>query len=319
MERRNYHYSTGPYKPPLDTDVTIDSNATAIIGGMFEGYNFLSTITMPPSITTIADRAFYGCTALPTVALSPKITTIGRYAFYGCESLSSITIQSTNIEKSFVSDSDTLSAPKIPPSSIGRCAFAKCTSLSTVTIPPNIKFIDDTAFFGCTHLRSIEVNSSLLVIKKDRRHPGDHGIERINDKLGTLFDVLKQKSFSPISKELYIRLGMGKNIRFTFYGGTWIADYDAFVHWRKYSLKQQQEPTGRLPLFTALEKGVLWSEGLCDIVKGYGAAIETTDVVTCLEAFMLAAIGTNSNLETIYHLLLDHPAAIHPYVQDKQY
>jgi len=74
--------------------------------------------------------------------------------------------------------------------------------------------------------------------------------------------------------------------------------------------KQNFVPT----LFIASQQNVKWSDGLCNILNGYGAAIEDADVVTGLEAFMLAAAGKESDLETIYNLLLDHPAAINPYV-----
>jgi len=85
-----------------------------------------------------------------------------------------------------------------------------------------------------------------------------------------------------------------------------------FVNWRVYSRTRNDE--GRLPLFTASEQSVKWSNGVCAILKGYGAAIEDVDVVTGLEVFMLAAVGEESDLETVYNLLLDHPAAINPHV-----
>jgi len=87
---------------------------------------------------------------------------------------------------------------------------------------------------------------------------------------------------------------------------------DIFVNWKVFSnIKNKQ---GRLPLFIALEEGVKWSDGLDMILKGNGGAIENVDAVTGFEAFMLSAVGTNSNLETVFNLLQDHPAAINPYV-----
>jgi len=90
---------------------------------------------------------------------------------------------------------------------------------------------------------------------------------------------------------------------------------DVIVNWKMYSnLKDEQ---GRLPLFIALEQGVQWWDGLNMILKGNGGAIEDIDVATGLEAFMLSAVGTNTNLETVFKLLQDHPAAINPYLMMK--
>jgi len=134
--------------------------------------------------------------------------------------------------------------------------------------------------------------------------------DTINGKIGTLYDVFARKtSFSMISQSIYKRLNMGNE---KYYN-----DFDAifryyFVNWKIYSqIKNEQ---GRYPLVIASEQSITWSDGLCQILKGYGGAIEEVDVLTGLEAFMLAAIGTNSDMETVYNLLLDHPAAINPYV-----
>jgi len=90
---------------------------------------------------------------------------------------------------------------------------------------------------------------------------------------------------------------------------------DTMVNWKIFSHRKNKQ--GRLPLFIALEQGVKWSDGLNEILKGYGGAIEHVDVATGLEAFMLSAAGTNTNLETVFMLLHDHPAAINPYVMLK--
>jgi len=88
-----------------------------------------------------------------------------------------------------------------------------------------------------------------------------------------------------------------------------------FVNWQNYSQKRNKQ--GRLTLYTALEQEVTWSDGLGEILEGNGAAIEETDGITGVEAFMLAAVGSNSSLEIVFKLLEDHPAAINPYVMPR--
>jgi len=90
-----------------------------------------------------------------------------------------------------------------------------------------------------------------------------------------------------------------------------------FVNWKVYAKTKQSD--GRWALFTAIEKGLNWSDGLDKILDANGAAIEDQDVVTGLEAFMLAAVvSSNPNrryMESIYKLLRDYPPAIIPYVK----
>jgi len=100
-----------------------------------------------------------------------------------------------------------------------------------------------------------------------------------------------------------LRLGRSENID----------GYTYFVNWNIYANIRNKQ--GRWPLFTASEKKLKWSDGLREILEANGAAIENVDTATSLEAFMLAAVGSNSDLETVYSLLEDHPAAIIPYVK----
>jgi len=93
-----------------------------------------------------------------------------------------------------------------------------------------------------------------------------------------------------------------------------VMQYNAnvFINWRIYSKNRNEQ--GRLPLYTALENNFKWSDGLDKIWESNRTAVEEVDVTTGLEAFMLAAVGSKSNIGTIFHLLQDHPAAINPYV-----
>jgi len=124
--------------------------------------------------------------------------------------------------------------------------------------------------------------------------------------------VFLENSFSCISQKLFKLFGMdaGKI-------NEELCDQDdIFVNWKICSQRKNEQ--GRLPLYTALEQSVKWSDGLHGILEGNGGAIEEADVITGLEAFMLAAIGRNSEMETVYRLLKNHPAAINPYVRMTQ-
>ena len=157
----------------LDT-VTINSNS--VCKKFWGGY--LDTITKPRiliignSVTSIGDGAFKDCTSLTNITIPRSVASIGEYAFFGCSDLTSITI------------------PKFV-DSIGNYAFSNCNSLTSIivnyntrydsrdncnaiietttntlivgcknTIIPNtVTSIGNSAFSGCSGLKSIIVKS----------------------------------------------------------------------------------------------------------------------------------------------------------------
>jgi len=224
------------------------------------------------------------------VVIPPNLTVIESYAFTGCTSLTSVTMPPTI-------------------TTIEGSAFCYCTSLSAVTIPPSLRLIWSDTFWNCPNLETIELHPSLpcIIIKYGMRH---YHSSRINEKVGTLYNVFNQKPFFPLSKRMYKLITNNGND--TQYDD--VCDKDAiFVNWKVYSQKRNEQ--GRLLLYTALEQGVRWSNGLREIWEGNRAAIEEVDTITGLEAFMMAAVERNSSMETVYKLLIDHPGAINPYVR----
>jgi len=80
-----------------------------------------------------------------------------------------------------------------------------------------------------------------------------------------------------------------------------------YFDWKAFA--RTEDGAGRLPLFTAAERCAGWSN-LRKIFAANMPVIEVTDPVTGLEPFMLAAVGKKSDLESIYGLLREFPAAI---------
>merc|ERR1719401_2399074 len=81
-----------------------------------------------------------------------------------------------------------------------------------------------------------------------------------------------------------------------------------YVNWEQWA-----EHNGRSPLHGAAEANLCWEE-LKPILQRDKAAILAVDPKTNMEAFMLAAVGSDSKLESVYALLENHPAAVSPYV-----
>jgi len=171
--------------------------------------------------------------------------------------------------------------------------------------------IEHNSFFNCSKLTSIEVHSKLscICIKNGHNRHNHSGDEIINNKLGKLTNAFENLSLSPTSQKMCKLFLMEK-----YYLDMAVSQFTAslFINWRIYSKNRDEQ--GRLPLFTALEHNLELSDGLDKIWENNGAAVEEADITTGLEAFMLAAVGSNSYIGTIFHLLQDHPAALNPYV-----
>jgi len=212
-------------------------------------------------------------------------------------------------------------------------AFSECTHLKTIKLPDAVKCIGHEAFLGCTGLQSIKLPSDLISIAttafKDCNNmnlsieipPSIYAITLVDaepyqfcnnnkeefEESGILWEAFNSASvFSPVSIKIFGNLGLNTK-KYHIFNADW--RFRAFVNWGTYSNNKNEH--GRWPLHVEAERNLKWSEGLCEILEANGRAIEERDEATNMEAFMLAA---NGNLETIYSLLLDHPAVINPYV-----
>ena len=137
-----------------------------------------SSYVIPGSVTYIGGWAFSGCTGLKSVTIPSSVTEIGAGAFSGCTGLKSITVDKNNKNYSSVygvlfnkNKTKILTYPNakgssyVIPSSvtkIGDSAFEGCTSLKSVTIPNSVTEIGNYAFEGCTGLTSVTIPSSVL-------------------------------------------------------------------------------------------------------------------------------------------------------------
>jgi len=78
---------------------------------------------------------------------------------------------------------------------------------------------------------------------------------------------------------------------------------------RKKWASQNSRVDGRLPLITAAIQSRKWKY-VKQVFDLYMPVIEGKDGLTGLPLFMLAAIGGDSDFESVYNLLREYPAAI---------
>jgi len=92
----------------------------------------------------IGNRAFEACSKLATVELG-DVKTIGAYAFYRCKALTTIDLSGVVTVKND--------------------AFRSCKKLASVTLSNNILAIEDSAFFDCSALTTVNGTKNLTNIK----------------------------------------------------------------------------------------------------------------------------------------------------------
>lgn len=72
---------------------------------------------------------------------------------------------------------------------------------------------------------------------------------------------------------------------------------------------EARDENGRLPLCTAAAISLRWDK-MKLIFAANMPAIYNTDAITGLPLFVLSAVGQDSDMESIYHLLKEFPTAI---------
>jgi hypothetical protein len=164
--------------------VTIPEGVTNIEYHAFNGCSGLTAVTIPESVTSIKDAAFHGCSGLISVTIPERVTSIGNNVFNNCCGLTNINVDAVNAN--YASDNGVLfnkikttllkyPASKVGTSyiipnsvtSIGNSAFEGCSGLRSVTISERVTNIGDYAFNGCSGL-------SVVTIPEEVTNIGNH-------------------------------------------------------------------------------------------------------------------------------------------------
>jgi len=124
--------------------IVIASTVTSIGGWAFDRTSAIQQITLPDGLTMIDDSSFSDCSALTTINIPSGVTSIGPYAFYY-----------TNI-----------SQITLPPNLTRIDEFAfNGTPLTSIAIPSKVETIGGRAFYECTSLQNITVDSNNPYLK----------------------------------------------------------------------------------------------------------------------------------------------------------
>ena len=110
-------------------------------------------LVIPEGVTEIEPRVF-SCCDIESVEFPNSLRTIGEGAFSHCDKLKSVKF-GNGIEKIGNQNDDE------------GCSFAYCTELEEIEFPPSLKYLGQSAFYGCKNLRRVRFNDGLKIIDED--------------------------------------------------------------------------------------------------------------------------------------------------------
>ena len=251
----------------------------------FAGVPFSHRIVTPP-LLTIVKRATYLCTDCTAVEITKNIRGIHDSAFAWNKQNKKVHIESRYI-------------------AIANNALKYNSALQQITITRN--------------------NYCIVLYKSDKYF--DELFERdeltINDKLSTLENVIENHHNTLKEKRQYVisnydwrvwgimPLFSSKLKKVIGYNYDSAIEYEStienvFVNWtsctRNYGIPS--------PLLTAVKEDMPWEGITAEIFKANPDIVQNIDQSTNLMPFMIAAVGENSSLDSVFSLLIAYPGAI---------
>ena len=136
------------------------------IGNRAFAYTQIKALPEMLGLKRIGGEAFYGCKNLKKLTIPETVEYIGGGAFYGCSNIWSLTYNAINAEcESFMEPNAPLEKIVIGDKvrRLPRGIFSG-KEFSEVTLPACLERIDESAFYGCKNLTTINLSDSIRYI-----------------------------------------------------------------------------------------------------------------------------------------------------------
>ena len=161
--------------------INLPAELTVIPESAFSDCVSLENLSLPATVRTIGREALCNCKALTVITIPAATRTIDRDAFLGCTGVQAYTVDAENTEFKAVDGclcsmdgtlfkqyptGRTATSYTVPNgvTKVEDSAFFACTALQTVNLPNGLTEIADYAFSGCTALSDITLPPQVQTI-----------------------------------------------------------------------------------------------------------------------------------------------------------
>ena len=225
---------------------------------------------------------------LTSIIIPSNITSIVDNAFYQYSFLQAITLPPniTSLGDRAFFGCSLLRSIKLPSTitSLGDGVFCRCSSLHSITLPSSIKSLGNGVFYGCSSLESITLPPTIISLG-----------------YGVFYECSSLKSIN-------IPWSSASNTN-SKSGSLLIHALHEMKPCNIKSWSRTRNEDGRSTLCTVVTTSMKWIY-IKKIFDANMPAVYENDAWTGLSPFMLAAVGVNSDLESIYRLCRENPAAM---------
>ena len=142
------------------TDLVIPNSVTSIGESAFRGCSGLTSVTIPSSVTSIGWFAFSDCSGLTSVTIGNSVASIGDYAFSGCSGLNKAEFASIENLCGIRFETETAN-----PLYYAHHLYINGEELKDLVIPNSVTSIGSYAFYNCSGLTFVTINSNAIASK----------------------------------------------------------------------------------------------------------------------------------------------------------
>ena len=206
----------------LASVVFLGNNVNIIGDSAFYNCDGLSSFTIPQSVVSIGEAAFYGCSNISSIEIPQLVAAVGDKAFYNCSRLDSIVWNAKNCgdfsqyNRPFYGTSHKYFLFEDEVEYIPAYICYSMQGLKSIYIGKKVNCIGENAFYNCSKLKSVTLNSEQLV-NKDYSEEGTIPFKDIFGEQVIEYNV--GDDVSRIGKEAFANhlqmesITIGKNVR----------------------------------------------------------------------------------------------------------
>lgn len=198
------------------TNIVIPNNVEAIGWGAFAFCNSLTNVTIPNSVHTIYDEAFCDCKSLINIIIPSSVKSIRKSAFDECDSLEAVYITDVAAWCGIRFDSRYSN-----PLTLAHNLYLNGKLITDLIIPDEITSVEDYAFCGCEHFKSITIGSGVENIGYEAFDDcGENAIQINYNGSISNFKKIKIKEYNNILRDNIIHCTNG-NLKYNRFAQKW--------------------------------------------------------------------------------------------------